>query len=57
MLLSHLGHGQQARRVVRAVATVAAEGRVTRDLGGTLGTAQVTDAICSSLAHCSEKVE
>ena len=45
-MLRHLGEGDAADRVVRAVVGVLKEGRVrTRDLGGTAGTRAIRDAV------------
>jgi tartrate dehydrogenase/decarboxylase/D-malate dehydrogenase len=50
MMLDHLGEGDAARRVERAVADVLAEGRArTPDLGGKSSTVEVTDAILEKL--------
>ena len=49
LLLEHLGDGESAGRVARAVAETVAAGIVTADLGGTANTRQVTDAICQRL--------
>ncbi|HKU99550.1 MAG TPA: tartrate dehydrogenase [Vineibacter sp.] len=50
MMLEHLGEKDAARRLMAAIETVTADGRtLTRDLGGTAGTAQVTDAVCDAL--------
>jgi isocitrate dehydrogenase (NAD+) len=46
LMLRHLGEGDAADRVVRAVVGVLSESRVrTRDLGGTAGTRAIRDAI------------
>jgi homoisocitrate dehydrogenase len=50
LLLEHLGDGESAGRVARAVAETVAAGIVTADLGGTANTRQVTDAICHRLS-------
>jgi tartrate dehydrogenase/decarboxylase/D-malate dehydrogenase len=48
MMLEHLGHGDAAAAVVRAIETVVADGKVlTRDLGGKAGTTDVGEAIAS----------
>jgi tartrate dehydrogenase/decarboxylase/D-malate dehydrogenase len=48
MMLEHLGHPDAAAAVVRAIEAVVADGAVvTRDLGGTAGTADVGKAIAS----------
>jgi homoisocitrate dehydrogenase len=49
LLLEHLGDGESARRVARAVAETVAAGIVTADLGGTENTRKVTDTICCRL--------
>ncbi len=50
MMLEHLGESDAAARLMRAIERVTADGRtLTRDLGGTAGTAAVTAAICSAL--------
>ena len=49
LLLEHLGDGESAGRVARAVAETIAAGIITADLGGTANTRQVTDAICQGL--------
>jgi 3-isopropylmalate dehydrogenase len=49
LLLEQLGHADQAARVEAAVRAVIAAGRMTPDLGGTLGTRAVGDAVCEQL--------
>lgn len=49
MLLEHLGEGVQAARLRAAVEQVIATGRVTPDLGGTLRTEEVVDAVIQVL--------
>jgi len=50
MMLEHLGESDAATRLMRAIERVTADGgTLTRDLGGTAGTAAVTAAICSAL--------
>jgi tartrate dehydrogenase/decarboxylase/D-malate dehydrogenase len=50
MMLEHLGEPDAAARLMRAIERVTADGKtLTRDLGGTAGTAAVTEAICSAL--------
>lgn len=50
MLLEHLGQGERAVRVRRALESVIREGKsVTRDLGGTASTDEFTDAIIARL--------
>ncbi|KAG8870548.1 homoisocitrate dehydrogenase [Serendipita sp. 405] len=46
MMLRHLGYGEAAERIDRAVDTVLVEGNVlTPDLGGNATTNEVTEAI------------
>ncbi len=50
MLLEHIGEGERALRIRRALETVIREGRtVTRDLGGSASTDDFTDAIIALL--------
>ena len=49
LLLEHLGDGESAGRVARAVAETVAAGIITADLGGTANTRHVTDAIYQGL--------
>ncbi|PWS36629.1 tartrate dehydrogenase [Falsiroseomonas bella] len=50
MMLEHLGEGDAARRLMRAVEAVTARGEVlTPDLGGRATTAEVTDAVIAAL--------
>ena len=51
MLLEHLGERDAAIRLMHAIESVTANPRLhTRDLGGAATTADVTDAVCSSIA-------
>jgi NAD-dependent isocitrate dehydrogenase len=51
MMLRHIGEGQIANRIGRAVLKVAAEGiHTTKDLGGTAGTAEFTQAVIDRFA-------
>jgi tartrate dehydrogenase/decarboxylase / D-malate dehydrogenase len=51
MLLEHLGEAEAAKRVMKAIECVTANPSLhTRDLGGTAGTAQVTEAVCAQIA-------
>jgi tartrate dehydrogenase/decarboxylase/D-malate dehydrogenase len=51
LMLGHLGYGEEASRVERAIDTVCEDGRVlTGDLGGTASTAHVGDALVRALA-------
>ena len=50
LMLRHLGYSEGADRVENAVATVIREGKVvTRDLGGTAKTSEMTQAIIHAL--------
>ncbi|HEX2886156.1 isocitrate/isopropylmalate family dehydrogenase, partial [Vineibacter terrae] len=50
MMLEHLGEADAARRLMGAIERVTAAGTtLTRDLGGSAGTAQVTEAVCDAL--------
>ena len=50
LMLRHLGYGQQADRVERAIDAVCEDGRVlTGDLGGTASTAEVGDALVQAV--------
>jgi isocitrate/isopropylmalate dehydrogenase len=46
-LLEFCGHFDMARRLVDAVRDCIASGERTRDLGGSLGTIEFTDAVLS----------
>jgi tartrate dehydrogenase/decarboxylase/D-malate dehydrogenase len=49
LMLEHLGFGEQAESVMRAIETTTAGGTLTPDLGGTATTRQVTEAILRAL--------
>jgi 3-isopropylmalate dehydrogenase len=49
LMLEELGHGGEAARLERAVQQAILQGQVTRDLGGTLSTSEVTDAVLGHL--------
>jgi isocitrate dehydrogenase (NAD+) len=50
LMLDHLGEQEAADRIRTSINTVLQEGsRVTRDLGGTAGTAEYTDALIAAL--------
>jgi len=51
LMLEHLGEPGAAARVMAATEAVTASGVVTRDLGGTATTAEVTRAVCEQLAR------
>jgi tartrate dehydrogenase/decarboxylase / D-malate dehydrogenase len=48
-MLEHLGEIDAARRLMRAVEKVCADGILTPDVGGTANTRQVTDAVCDAI--------
>jgi 3-isopropylmalate dehydrogenase len=50
MLLAHLGHPEEEKRLEAIVARAIAEKRCTRDVGGELGTRSVGDWVMSELA-------
>ena len=49
MMLEHLGHGEAAALVLRAIETVLAEGPRTPDMGGKATTADVGKAIAATI--------
>ena len=52
LMLHHIGEGAMANRIMTALGNVLSEGRVrTRDLGGTAGTREFADAICTELGN------
>jgi 3-isopropylmalate dehydrogenase len=51
MLLSHLGHPAEERRLEAIVARAVEEKKCTRDVGGELGTRAVGDWVMNELAH------
>lgn len=54
MMLDHIGELQAASRLRQAIEAVYADGKhVPKDVGGTAGTAEFTDAVCAALkADC-----
>ena len=48
-MLEHLGEADAARRLMRAVEKVCADGILTPDVGGNANTQQVTDAVCDAI--------
>jgi isocitrate dehydrogenase (NAD+) len=53
-VLKHIGEREAADRLFKATAAVIAEGKnVTYDLGGTIGTSQMAEAIVEKTAHFS----
>ena len=52
LMLHHIGESAIANRIMTALGNVLSEGRVrTRDLGGTAGTREFADAICTELGN------
>jgi 3-isopropylmalate dehydrogenase len=49
MMLEHLGMDEAAKRIEDAVIACVNEGKMTKDVGGTLGTREVGDAIVGKL--------
>ena len=49
MMVEHLGFGEAAKRIENAVATALRSGECTRDVGGSLDTAQAGDAVVKYL--------
>jgi tartrate dehydrogenase/decarboxylase / D-malate dehydrogenase len=49
MMLEHLGHGQAAAAIMRAIETVLAEGPRTPDMGGNATTSEVGKAVASAI--------
>ncbi|MEX5271833.1 tartrate dehydrogenase [Kocuria sabuli] len=50
LMLDHFGLHAEARRVEAAIEATTAAGHLTRDIGGTAGTAEITGAIIEALA-------
>ena len=50
LMLDHFGLHAEARAVEAAIDVTTAAGRVTRDVGGTANTEQVTEAIIEALS-------
>ena len=48
-MLNHLGESEGAKRLMRAVEKVCADGVTTPDVGGRATTKEVTDAVCEAL--------
>ena len=48
-MLDHLGEPEAARRLMRAVEKVCADGILTPDVGGAANTAEVTEAVCEAI--------
>lgn len=56
LMLEHLGRHEEAVRLEAAIAEVTAAGVRTRDIGGTAGTTEVTDAIIATLDRQSAAI-
>ncbi|KAF2185477.1 tartrate dehydrogenase [Zopfia rhizophila CBS 207.26] len=54
-MLNWLGEDEAARKMMEAVEAVTERGIVTRDLGGSVGTKEVTDAVCEELGRVFPK--
>jgi tartrate dehydrogenase/decarboxylase/D-malate dehydrogenase len=50
LMLEHFGLTEEAALAHRAIEQAVSDGNVTADLGGTLDTTQVTDAILANIA-------
>ena len=48
-MLTWLGEGEAAEKMMEAVEAVTERGIVTKDLGGSAGTQEVTNAVCAEL--------
>ena len=48
-MLKWLGEEEAAKKMMDAVETVTEQGIMTKDLGGTAGTQEVTDSVCAEL--------
>jgi tartrate dehydrogenase/decarboxylase/D-malate dehydrogenase len=53
LMLDHFRLSSEARRVEAAIESVTASGRLTRDVGGTASTDEVTDAIIEALSRAA----
>jgi 3-isopropylmalate dehydrogenase len=49
MMVEHLGHEEAAKRIEEAVVKAIRDGDCTRDLGGSLSTAEAGDAVLRRL--------
>ncbi len=49
LLLEHLGHAREGALIEKAVRTAVRDDKTTRDLGGSLGTAEAGDVVCETL--------
>lgn len=55
-MLRWLGEGAAADRLMRSVESVCASGVLTKDLGGSADTGEVTDAVCSEILRSKSKL-
>ena len=55
LMLDHFGLHAEARRVEAAIETATGSGVLTRDIGGTSNTDEVTDAIIAALSKASHR--
>lgn len=56
-MLTWLGEEEAANKMMKAVENVTERGIVTKDLGGSSNTEEVTDAVCSELEQVFGKGE
>lgn len=56
LMLDHLGLKEEAELVNKAIAETTRQGILTRDLGGTYNTVEITDAIIANLANVKTEV-
>lgn len=56
LMLDHLGLKDEAKQVNLAIAETTGQGILTRDLGGTYNTEEITDAIIANLAKVKTKI-
>jgi isocitrate/isopropylmalate dehydrogenase len=54
-MLTWLGEEEAAKNMMEAVENITERGIMTRDLGGTAGTKEVTDAVCQDLENIYRK--
>jgi isocitrate/isopropylmalate dehydrogenase len=55
LMLEHLGERPAAARVMWALETVCREGPHTRDVGGSVGTTEVGDAVVAALGRFADR--
>jgi isocitrate/isopropylmalate dehydrogenase len=54
-MLAWLGEQEASERLLECVERVCEQGVVTKDLGGSANTAEVTDSVCTEIQRCYEK--